>query len=60
MRLLQRTTRTVRPTLDGEAYHQRCLAILNDIEEADGAFSGADADAACCVSKCRARSRVTS
>jgi DNA-binding transcriptional LysR family regulator len=41
VRLLQRTTRHVRPTLDGEAYYQRCLAILDDIEEAEGAFSGA-------------------
>jgi DNA-binding transcriptional LysR family regulator len=42
VRLLQRTTRTVRPTLDGEAYYQRCLAILADIEDAEGAFSGAE------------------
>jgi len=41
VRLLQRTTRTVMPTLDGEAYYRRCLAILDDIEDADGAFSGA-------------------
>ncbi len=41
-RLLQRTTRTVRPTLDGEAYYRRCLAILDDIEDAEGAFSGAE------------------
>jgi DNA-binding transcriptional LysR family regulator len=41
-RLLQRTTRTVRPTLDGEAYYQRCKAILDDIENADGAFRGTD------------------
>jgi DNA-binding transcriptional LysR family regulator len=40
-RLLQRTTRVVRPTLDGEAYYRRCLGILDDIEDADGAFSGA-------------------
>src|SRR6185437_1821568 len=40
-RLLRRTTRTVRPTLDGEAYYRRCLAILDDVEEADGAFRGA-------------------
>jgi DNA-binding transcriptional LysR family regulator len=39
-RLLQRTTRVVRPTLDGEAYYRRCLGILDDIEDADGAFSG--------------------
>src|SRR6185295_3590579 len=42
VRLLQRTTRTVRPTLDGEAYYRRCLAILDDIENAEGAFSGAE------------------
>ncbi|TKT79337.1 LysR family transcriptional regulator [Aquamicrobium sp. LC103] len=40
VRLLQRTTRTVRPTLDGEAYHRRCIAILADIEDAEGAFVG--------------------
>ena len=42
VRLLRRTTRQVSPTLDGEAYHQRCLAIVNDIQEAEGAFSGAE------------------
>lgn len=41
VRLLQRTTRTVRPTLDGEAYYRRCLAILDDVEDAEGAFRGA-------------------
>jgi DNA-binding transcriptional LysR family regulator len=41
VRLLQRTTRHVRPTLDGEAYYQRCLSIIADIEEAESAFSGA-------------------
>jgi DNA-binding transcriptional LysR family regulator len=41
VRLLQRTTRVVRPTLDGEAYYRRCLAILQDIEDAEGAFAGA-------------------
>jgi DNA-binding transcriptional LysR family regulator len=40
-RLLQRTTRVVSPTLDGEAYYRRALAILDDIEDADAAFSGA-------------------
>jgi DNA-binding transcriptional LysR family regulator len=39
--LLLRTTRTVRPTLDGEAYYRRCLAILDDVEEAEGAFRDA-------------------
>ncbi|HEY9131634.1 MAG TPA: LysR family transcriptional regulator [Dyella sp.] len=41
VRLLQRTTRQVSPTLDGEAYYRRCLAILADIEEAEAAFTGA-------------------
>lgn len=41
VQLLQRTTRVVRPTLDGQAYYQRCLSILNDVEEADSAFAGA-------------------
>jgi DNA-binding transcriptional LysR family regulator len=41
VRLLQRTTRQVGPTLDGEAYYRRCLSILADIEEAEGAFTGA-------------------
>ncbi|MFK0162080.1 LysR family transcriptional regulator [Rhizobium sp. NPDC090279] len=41
VRVLQRTTRHVSPTLDGEAYYQRCLRILSDIEDAEGAFAGA-------------------
>jgi DNA-binding transcriptional LysR family regulator len=41
VRLLQRTTRQVTPTLDGEAYYRRCMAILADIEEAESAFTGA-------------------
>ncbi|WP_283193980.1 LysR family transcriptional regulator [Rhizobium sp. AN80A] len=41
VRLLQRTTRHVSPTLDGEAYYRRCLSILSDIEDAEGAFAGA-------------------
>jgi DNA-binding transcriptional LysR family regulator len=39
--LLQRTTRTVRSTLDGEAYYRRCLTILDDVEDAENAFSDA-------------------
>ncbi|WP_413510617.1 LysR family transcriptional regulator [Serratia liquefaciens] len=41
VRLLQRTTRHVSPTLDGEAYYQRCLTILANIEDAEMAFAGA-------------------
>ena len=40
-RLLERTTRHVTPTLDGEAYYQRCLTILADVEDADNAFRDA-------------------
>jgi DNA-binding transcriptional LysR family regulator len=41
VQLLQRTTRSVSTTLDGEAYYRRCLAIIDDIEDAEGAFAGA-------------------
>jgi DNA-binding transcriptional LysR family regulator len=41
VRLLQRTTRTVSPTLDGEAYYRRCMAIIDDVEDAEGAFGSA-------------------
>jgi DNA-binding transcriptional LysR family regulator len=41
VRLLERTTRHVSPTLDGEAYHRRCLALIADLEDAEAAFSGA-------------------
>ncbi|WP_413727253.1 LysR family transcriptional regulator [Sodalis sp. RH19] len=41
VRLLHRTTRQVSPTLDGEAYYQRCLLILAAVEDAETAFSGA-------------------
>jgi DNA-binding transcriptional LysR family regulator len=41
VRLLQRTTRHVSPTLDGEAYYRRCLALIADVEEAESAFRGA-------------------
>jgi DNA-binding transcriptional LysR family regulator len=40
VRLIERTTRAVRPTLDGEAYHRRCLAILGEIEDAEGSLRG--------------------
>ena len=41
VRLIERTTRTVLPTLDGEAYYRRCVAILSDVEDAEGAFRAA-------------------
>jgi DNA-binding transcriptional LysR family regulator len=41
VRLLERTTRQVRPTLDGEAHHRRCLSLIADLEDAEAAFGGA-------------------
>jgi DNA-binding transcriptional LysR family regulator len=38
VRLLQRTTRHVTPTLDGEIYYRRCKAILAEIEDAEAAL----------------------
>jgi LysR family transcriptional regulator for bpeEF and oprC len=38
VRLLHRTTRQVSPTLDGQAYYQRCLRILADVEETEAGF----------------------
>jgi DNA-binding transcriptional LysR family regulator len=37
-RLLERTTRTVRLTPDGDAYYRRCVRLIADLEEAEGAF----------------------
>ena len=41
VRLLARTTRQVTPTVDGNAYYQRCTAILADVDEAEAEFSQA-------------------
>jgi DNA-binding transcriptional LysR family regulator len=49
VRLLQRTTRHVSPTLDGEAYYQRCLSILAAVEDAEGAFAGVNPKGLLCV-----------
>jgi DNA-binding transcriptional LysR family regulator len=35
VQLLARTTRSVAPTENGQAYYERCVAILSDLEEAD-------------------------
>jgi DNA-binding transcriptional LysR family regulator len=59
VRLLERTTRHVTPTLDGEAYRRRCLALIADLEDAEGAFGGASLRG-CCVSTSTARWRAIS
>jgi DNA-binding transcriptional LysR family regulator len=40
-RLLERTTRHVTPTLDGEDYYRRCVAILAEVEEAEATMRDA-------------------
>ncbi|OTP68185.1 LysR family transcriptional regulator [Caballeronia sordidicola] len=37
-RLLERTTRTVRLTHDGEAFYRCCVRLIADMEEAEGSF----------------------
>lgn len=41
VRLLHRTTRTVKPTTEGEAYHERVVRLLADLDEADASVRGA-------------------
>ncbi|WP_122501784.1 LysR family transcriptional regulator [Pseudomonas viridiflava] len=43
VQLLQRTTRQVSATPDGNAYYQRCLSLLADLEDAESAFSSLNA-----------------
>lgn len=40
-RLLERTTRQVRLTHEGEAYYQRCVRLLSDLEETESSFRDA-------------------
>lgn len=48
-RLLERTTRSVRPTDDGMAYHDRCVQLLADLDEAESAFRGVEPKGPLCV-----------
>jgi DNA-binding transcriptional LysR family regulator len=41
-RLLERTTRVVAPTLDGQAYYERCVRLLADLGEMESVFARAD------------------
>jgi DNA-binding transcriptional LysR family regulator len=41
VRLLQRTTRHVSPTLDGDAYYRHSVKVVAEVEEGEAAFSGA-------------------
>jgi len=42
VRLLERTTRNVRPTLDGVLYHERCVRLLADLDEVESVFRNAE------------------
>lgn len=42
VRLLERTTRNVRPTLDGALYHERCLRLLADLDDMESVFRHAE------------------
>jgi DNA-binding transcriptional LysR family regulator len=42
VRLLERTTRKVRPTLDGDLYHERCVRLLADLDEVESIFRNAE------------------
>jgi DNA-binding transcriptional LysR family regulator len=44
VQLLNRTTRSARPTESGQAYYERCVALLADLEEADLAVTRAQAE----------------
>lgn len=41
-RLLERTTRQVRTTLDGRAYYERCVHLLAELEDAESALGTAN------------------
>ncbi len=41
-RLLDRTTRHVAPTHDGQEFYARCIAILADIEDAEAVLRDAE------------------
>lgn len=43
-RLLERTTRHVRPTPDGQAFYERCVQILSDLDDAEAGLRHAAAD----------------
>ncbi|WP_341958086.1 LysR family transcriptional regulator [Pseudomonas sp. RC10] len=39
VQLLRRTTRQVTPTPDGQAYYERCVSLLNDLDDTESIFS---------------------
>ncbi|VTM11231.1 putative transcriptional regulator [Pseudomonas aeruginosa] len=56
VQLLQRTTRQVSLTLDGQAYYERCVRLLADSKRRKAAFPASSAiRAGACAWICRAR-----
>src|SRR5699024_4701836 len=43
-RLLERTTRHVRPTLDGLAFYERCVHVLSELDDAEASLRHAAAN----------------
>ncbi len=43
-RLLERTTRHVRPTPDGQAFYERCVHVLSELDDAEAGLRHAAAD----------------
>lgn len=48
-RLLERTTRTVRPTDDGVVYYGRCLRLLADLDEVESGFRAGGSNGPLCI-----------
>ncbi|EQB29693.1 hypothetical protein M529_23230 [Sphingobium ummariense RL-3] len=48
-RLLERTTRAVRPTEDGNIYYGRCVQLLADLDEVESRFRPAEPKGPLCV-----------
>lgn len=49
VRLLDRTTRAVRPTEDGTIYYRRCVQLLADLEEVESGFRDGEPKGPLCV-----------
>jgi DNA-binding transcriptional LysR family regulator len=49
VRLLERTTRAVRPTEDGRSYYARCVDLLARLDEADAMFERSEPRGAVCA-----------
>lgn len=48
-RLLERTTRAVRPTEDGNIYYGRCVQLLSDLDEVESGFRPSEPKGPLCV-----------